>query len=213
MPFIISDTRRGGRVLAIALALAFTAFIATPAHAAGIANPYNCVPQPTLSTAFATWSDFGLYTPVQNPGVESGSTGWTLSGGAAVVSGNEPWKIGGAGDANSLNLPAGSSAVTAPICIDRTYPYFRLFAKAANTTKNSLKIEVLFYDGKGNVVSAAPYSYSTTSPAWQPTSTVKIGVFTAKTTIAAAPVSLRFTPIGPVGYQIDDVYVDPWARG
>ena len=59
MPFIISDTRRGGRVLAIAIALAFTAFIATPAHAATIANPYACTPQPTLSSAFAAWSDYG----------------------------------------------------------------------------------------------------------------------------------------------------------
>ena len=129
MPFIISDTRRGGRVLAIALALAFTAFIATPAHAATIANPYACTPQPTLSSAFAAWSDDGSYTPVQNAGVEDGSTGWTLSGAAAVTRGNEPWKIGGASHANSLSLPAGSSAVAAPICIDETYPYFRLFAE------------------------------------------------------------------------------------
>ena len=214
MPFIISDTRRGGRVLAIALALAFTAFIATPAHAATIANPYACTPQPTLSSAFAAWSDYGSYTPVQNAGVEDGSTGWTLSGAAAVTRGNEPWKIGGASHANSLSLPAGSSAVTAPICIDETYPYFRLFAKNAGTGKSSLKIDVLFYDAKGNLINAKPYDYTTTSTAWQPTGTVKISVFTPKTTVAAAPVAIRFTPQGPsANYQIDDVYVDPWSRG
>ena len=215
MPYIISDSRRGVRVLAIAIALALAAITTTaPAHAAGITNPYDCTPQATLSQAFATWSDYGLYTPVDNAGVEQGATGWTLSGSAAVVSGNEPWMIGGGSHTSSLELPPGSSAITAPICIDSTYPYFRLFAKAATITKNTLKIDVLFYDSKGNIVAAAPYSYITTSTAWQPTGTVKIGVFTPKTTIAAAPVRFRFTPIGPTArYQIDDVYVDPWARG
>ena len=77
-----------------------------------------------------------------------------------------------------------------------------------------LKIEVLFYDTKGNLVNAKPYDYTTTSTAWQPTGTVKISVFTPKTTVAAAPVAFRFTPQGPTAhYQIDDVYVDPWSRG
>ena len=131
-----------------------------------------------------------------------------------MTGGNEPWKIGGASHANSLSLPAGSSAVTAPICIDATYPYFRLFAKNAGTGKSVLKIDVLFYDAKGNIVNTKPYDYTTTSTAWQPTGTVKISVFTPKTTVAAAPVAFRFTPVGPTAsYQIDDVYVDPWARG
>ena len=151
---------------------------------------------------------------MQNAGVEDGSTGWTLSGAAAVTRGNEPWKIGGASHANSLSLPPGSSAVTAPICIDETYPYFRLFAKNAGTGKSSLKIEVLFYDTKGKLINTKPYDYTTTSTAWQPTGTVKISVFTPKTTVAAAPVAFRFTPQGPTAnYQIDDVYVDPWSRG
>ena len=152
---------------------------------------------------------------MHNAGVENGSTGWTLSGAAAVTSGNEPWKIGGASHANSLSLPAGSSAVTAPICIDQTYPYFRLFAKNAGTGQEHAEDRgpVLRQQGQRSSTTT-PYDYTTTSTAWQPTGTVKIGVFTPKTTVAAAPVAFRFTPIGPTArYQIDDVYVDPWARG
>src|SRR6188472_1354084 len=52
MPYLISDSRRGVRALGIGLALALAAIIATPAHAAGITNPYDCTPQPTLSSAF-----------------------------------------------------------------------------------------------------------------------------------------------------------------
>ena len=42
---------------------------------------------------------------------------------------------------------------------------------------------------------------------------VGINVFTSKTTVAAAPIAFRFTPTTKDGhFQIDDVYVDPWAR-
>jgi hypothetical protein len=212
MPFIISGSKRGGRVLAATLGLA--ALIAAPAHAAGIANPYDCTPQATLTQSFSAWSDYGQYTPVLNAGLEDGSAGWTLSGGAAVVAGNEPWKIGGASNTNALDLPAGSAAVTAPICIDATYPYFRLFARNASTGKTAMKIEVLAYDTKGKLLKTTAYDYTATTSSWQPTGTVNISVFTPKTTVAAAPVAFRFTPTGPgAHYQIDDVYVDPWARG
>jgi hypothetical protein len=212
MPFLIG-TKRGGRVLAATLGLA--ALIATPAHAAGaIANPYNCTPQPTLQQFFFGWNDTSLYTPVANAGVEQGSTGWTLTGSAAVVAGNEPWNIGGPSDRSSLNLPAGSSAVTAPICIDETYPHFRLFVRNTGALNTSLKIEVLYFDTKGKLISTKPYDYKTQSTAWEASGLVGINVFSSKkTTVAAAPVTFRFTPTGSgARYQIDDVYVDPWAR-
>jgi len=92
--------------------------------------------------------------------------------------------------------------------------YFRLFAKSTGSSKSSLKIDVLFYDALGKLVDTKPYDYSTTSTAWQPTGTVKINVFTPKTTVAAAPIAFCFTAQGPAAhYQIDDVYVDPWACG
>jgi hypothetical protein len=211
MPFLIG-TKRGGRVLAMTLGLA--ALIATPAHAAGaIANPNNCTPQPTLQQFFLGWNDTGLYTPVTNPGVENGSTGWTLTGSAAVVAGNEPWNIGGSTHRYSLNLPAGSSARTTPICIDATYPHFRLFTRNTGALNTSLKIEVLYLNAAGNVTSTKPYDYKTQSTAWQPTGLVGINVFSSTTTVTAAPVVFRFTPTGSgARYQIDDVYVDPWAR-
>jgi hypothetical protein len=211
MPFIITGRKRGATALAAALgALALTG---APAQAAGIANPYDCAPQPTLAQNFSSWGDTNLYTPVPNAGVENGATGWTLFGGAAVVAGNEPWKIGGASHRYALNLPANSSAITAPLCIDETYPHFRLFARNTGALAGALKIEVLYYDAKGTILSAKPVDYKTTTTAWQPTGMVGINLFTTKTTVAAAPVAFRFTTGKDAAFQIDDVYVDPWARG
>jgi hypothetical protein len=210
MPIIISGRKTRRRVLAAALGAA--ALIATPAQAASIANPYNCAPQPTLAQSFSTWSDFNLYTPVPNAGVENGAAGWTFMGAAKVVADNEPWKIGGAADGYSLALPANSLAVTAPLCIDETYPHFRLFARNAGSLKGALKIEVLYFDAKGNITNTKPVDYTSATNTWQPTGMVGINVFTSKTTVAAAPVAFRFTTGKDASFQIDDVYVDPWAR-
>ncbi len=199
-----------GRI-ALAATLGLSVLIATPANAAGtIANPYDCAPQPNLAQSFSPWNDYNLYTPVQNAGVEEGAASWTLTGAASVVAGNEPWKIGGASHRNALDLPEGSSATTAPLCIDETYPHFRLFVRNAGSLKAALKIEVVYFDNKGKVINTKPYDYKTVLPIWQPTGMVGINVFTSKTTVAAAPVAFRFTPTGKgARYQIDDVYVDP----
>jgi hypothetical protein len=204
--------RRGLRVCLAAIG--FVAIAAAPAHAkSSIANPYDCKPEPTLTQAFAPFGDLGLYTPVSDAGVEAGGTSWVLAGGAAVVAGNEPWHIGGAADSHSLDLPAGSSAVTAPICIDETYPYFRTFALNAGSTKRSLEIDVLYYDTKGKLLNTKPYGYESGVTTWQPTPTIAIEVFNQKTGVAAAPVAFRFMPKGQdAHFRIDDVYVDPYSR-
>ena len=122
-------------------------------------------PTPTTAPRSRRWrrtspsSTIGRYTPVPNAGLEQGNTGWLLTGGARVVSGNEPWKIGGTSHSNALDLPGGSSAITAPICIDETYPHFRLFVRNTGSLKSALKIEVLYYDTKGNVTNAKPVEY------------------------------------------------------
>jgi hypothetical protein len=204
--------KRGARIVVAALGLA--ALTAAPVHAkAAIANPYDCKPDPTLTQPFAPFSDLGLYTPVANQGLEASSTSWTLSGRATVVAGNEPWKVGGSADSHSLDLPAGSTAVTAPICIDQTYPYFRLFALNAGSAKRSLEIDVLYYDTKGKLLSTKPYGYESASTAWQPTPTIAIDVWDKSPAATAAPVAFRFIPKGnDAHYVIDDVYVDPYAR-
>jgi hypothetical protein len=213
MPFLINGSRRGGRFAALAGVIAICGLAAPAAQAAGVSNPYDCKPQPQLSQAFSQFGDLAQYTPVDNAGLENGTGGWTLSGGASVVSDQEPWKVAGDNGTHSLDLPHGSSAVSAPMCIDPTYPYFRFFLKKLNTNGDALKIDVIYYDSKGNVTHTAPLDYATKTTGWQASSQIKIGVFSSSTTVAAAPVAFRFTPNASQGhYQIDDVLVDPMCR-
>jgi hypothetical protein len=196
--------------------VAFGLVVATAAPAQAkhaIANPYDCTPDPTLTQPFAPFGDLGLYTPVANQGFEAGDASWTLAGGAAVVDGNEPWQIAGPDDSHALDLPAGSSATTAPICIDETFPHFRLFARNAGSAKRSLEIDVLYYDTRGRLLSTKPYGYEAATDEWAATPPIAIDVWDKSPTGAAAPVAFRFTPKGKKGhYVIDDVFVDPYAR-
>jgi hypothetical protein len=210
MPFILTSWRRRGTLAAAVAAAALTG--AAPAHASSLSNPYDCAPSPTLSQAFASWSDYASYTPLAGGNFESGAAGWTLSGGASVVAGNEPYGVGGSGS-HSLSLPASSSAISAPICIDPTYPFYRLLARNSGDRSATLRMEVLFYDAHGKVQSTKSLDYRAAGTSWAPTGAAPISVFTAKTTVSAAPIALRFTPQGNNGHwQIDDVFVDPYMR-
>ena len=51
-----------------------------------------------LSAPFTPWLDPMHYTLLPGGSFEGGAAGWTLSGGARVMSGNETYKVNGAGD-------------------------------------------------------------------------------------------------------------------
>ena len=213
MPFVMPIRRQPRNLLALAgLLLACSA--QPPAAAAEVSNRYNCQHSaPQASQVFSAFGDAAEYTPVENAGLENGTTGWTLRGRAAVVDDNEPWNVGGVLGSHALDLPTGSSAVTAPICIDPTYPYFRFFAKNANGNNAHLKVEVIDYDSKGNIQKQWPPTYTAQTAGWQPTSKFAITVFSGTNTTSDTPIAFRFVPMGATAhYVIDDVYVDPWSR-
>jgi hypothetical protein len=210
MPFVIGS-RRLGRVSAIALGLSLA--VAAPAAAATTAsNPLSCAPGGALSHVFAGFGDTALYTVAPGGNMEATLTGWTLTGGAARVAGNEPYYVGSRADRTSLTLPGGSTAVTAPMCIDETYPLFRLFARNTGVVKSGLKVDVLFLDASGRVKTSKSGIYTAPSTAWAPTTSLKIGITFGTGPSSAAPVAFRFTAAKDAKWQIDDVYVDPWAR-
>lgn len=83
----------------------------------------NPCPTYALSQAFLAWGDTNEYTllPGESPGNVS-AAGWQLSGGAHLVS----TAVQGGGMGQVLDLPAGSVAVTPPMCVnDSNYPEAR----------------------------------------------------------------------------------------
>jgi hypothetical protein len=185
----------------LALAAAAAAFLAaTPAHAArlGIACP-----TPT-STPFAAWGDHASYAAVPDGGLENGSAGWTLTGGARVVRGNEPFAPG----AHSLLLPAGSRATTAPMCIGLLSSKMRFFLRDTETPGSRLRVQVVYDGGLGALTGLFDTGSVSGRATWAPSSPISMlgGIAPALT----QDVRFRFTPVGAhAGVRIDDVYLDP----
>jgi hypothetical protein len=168
-----------------------------------------------VSRPFMPWLDPMQYTLAPGGNFESGARGWTLKGGAAIVTGNEPWKVSGAGS-RSLYLPRGSTAMTPPICIETLDPTVRYFAKNRGIVAlSSLLVEVVLLDSSGRPVLALPAGVHTGFSSWHPSLPgVALLNLTGVLNGGKANVAFRFRPIGlGAKWQIDDVYVDPLKMG
>lgn len=197
---------------ALASAAAMTASAAAPsAQATTLALP---CPTPAAQT-FAPWGDPNWYSPAPDGGFENGAAGWTLAGGARIVTGNEPYMVGGAGQSHSLSLPAGSSATSPPMCIGLLSDGMRFFLQNTGAAGSGMRVQVIYNGGAGALLGGLGSTlgisdrgtFSGTS-AWQPSPNFLMagGVVPLLT----QSVQFRFTPLSTGGsWRIDDVYLDP----
>ena len=183
----------------VALAAAAAA-TATPARAA-----LSCSGQAS-SKPFLPWLDPLSYVQVQNGSLES-TSGWSLTGGAAQVSGNEPWYVNSSSDRKSLALPSGSSATSPALCLSLLRPTLRFFATNSGSPLVALKVEAI--TNVNGVKLVTPIGLLV-GGGWQPT--LPLAFLTNLTSVVSSSVQFRFTPVGlgTSGWRIDDVYVDPF---
>lgn len=162
---------------------------------------------------FSPWEDQRSYVLAPEGGFEGGGSGWQLSGGAAVVEGNESYYLNDAGDTKSLSLPAGSSAVSPAVCMSIDTPSIRLVARNTGDPSARLRVEAT-YKLLGLVRTKTEGTIQAGS-AWAPTQSVST-VLTLSTivgTLIPSSIQIRFTPIDASGrWQVDDIYVDPFRR-
>jgi hypothetical protein len=165
-------------------------------------------------TVFSPWGDQHSYVLAPDGGFETGGSGWQLNRGAAVVAGNESYNLNGAGDSNSLSLPAGSSAASPPICMAIDTPSFRLVARNSGDPSSQLRVEAV-YKLLGLVRTRTAGTLRAGST-WTPTQSVST-VLTLSTlvgTLIPSAIEIRFTPLDSSGqWQVDDVFIDPFRRG
>jgi hypothetical protein len=163
---------------------------------------------------FSPWGDQHSYALVPDGGFEASGSGWQLNHGAAVVEGNESYYLHGATDSKSLSLPAGSSAVSPPVCMAIDTPSFRFVARNSGDPSSQLRVEAV-YKLLGLVRTRTAGTLRAGS-AWAPTQSVST-VLTLSTllgTLIPSAIEIRFTPLDSSGrWQVDDVYVDPFRRG
>jgi hypothetical protein len=198
-------------LLAAITAMAMTGALAAPASAGILtASETNCGDE-TLTQPFAQFGDRANYKLVSNGAFEAGTGGWTLSRGAKVVSGNEPWKVGGSNHGKSLVLPAGSTAISPTSCVGLAEPTLRFFAKKNRAPLlgiSTLAVSVYVKTSLGLTV-PVPVGVVLGNGQWKPTPPMLI-VANLLPLLPGdrTPVAFQFTPV--LGdWQIDDLYVDP----
>ncbi len=159
---------------------------------------------------FAAWGDTSNYFRVSNGGFESNTTDWALTGGAGVVSGNEPSHVGGATDARSLRIPTGASAESRALCVSRGEDTIRLFVNNAGVSGAILHVEAIVRSPTGQVAQTAFDVNGDAAPTgWAPT--MRLGIPNLLGGAGTEELTLRFTTRGTAAtWSVDDVYVDPY---
>lgn len=205
---MIKSARRSIRIVSIACAFGATALVApiVSAAQANVANPTSLVnldacSLSALSRPFAPWLDFAKYELA--PGGDFESATWTLTGGASVVAGSEPYAATGTLGSSSLSLPAGSSTQSPLTCVDASHPSIRFFIAGTGS------VAVTVVDGSLVI----PAGVAVAGGGWSPTpvmltSSAVLGALSGGTAqVSVIVTSLSGSP------RIDDVFIDPWARG
>jgi hypothetical protein len=193
-----------GTVAGLVAAGAFAA----PAHAGILTTSATDCNDGALTQPFARYGDDASYKTVAT--FEDGVAGWTLTGGAKVVAGNETAHVSGADDSQSLSLPVGSTATTPPVCVGLAEPTLRFFAKRDSGLLSSVVVSVQVQTSLGVWV-PLPLGVDL-GGAWHPSGRMLI-LANLLPLLPPDRTAVRFTFAPLLGsYQIDDVYVDPLHR-
>ena len=191
--------------------LAAAAFSVPAANAGLIGNLLSNCPSGG-SQVFAPWQDTANYLLAPNGGFESGTSGWSLSGGAAIVNGNEPFYPTGT---HSLALPSGSSATSPIVCLGTNQLYIRMFGKDLGGTDSGLRVRIQFYGLLNNLLGSEDFAVFPGGGNWAPTGLVQssgglLMPLPVVSLLSSTSARIQITPLGAGSrWQIDDVYIDP----
>ena len=204
------SAERIGRVLAgVVMLAALTLASTAKAGLIGTGSASYC--SPTSTQAFTSWGDQNAYTLLPNGSFENGSTSWTMSGGARVVAGNEPFYLNSRRDNHSLLLPAGSSAYSATMCFALGDWHLRFMMRNVGSQTGSLRVTVIVPSLVGGLLTILDGGTVSGNGTWEPSPRLQLLLCNVSSLVGTKAVAFRFTPVGrDAAYQIDDVYLDPW---
>ena len=164
------------------------------------------------SQIFAPWSDFANYILAPNGSFELGSNGWSLSGGAGIVSGNEPFYPTGS---HSLALPSGSSAMSPKVCLGTKQLYIRFFGNDLGGTDGGLRVRVYWYGLLNQLLGHSDFAIFAPGNGWSPSGQSNssgglLAPLPVVSLVSSSSARIEITPLGSGSHwQIDDLYIDP----
>jgi hypothetical protein len=162
------------------------------------------------SKIFEPWGDYSNYLLVPGGSFEAGTPGWSLSRGARVVEGNEPFHVNGAGDGRSLYVPSGGSALSPTVCFGLGDWHARFFVRNVGSARGSLKVDITVKSLLG-LVSLLDGGTVSASGEWSPSPRIGLTLTNLCSLLGVRAISFRFRAVGSgAAFQVDDVYLDPW---
>lgn len=180
-----------------------------------VASAASC---PTLATTtpFSQWGDTVSYFPLPKGNFESplAASGWTVHR-AELTAGNEPFSVGASTDSNSLTIDGGGTALSPAFCIDDSMRYLRFFAHSLGTN-GKLEVRLVVQTSVGLVfapVSRVADLASGSMPDWAPSDQLNLGYGATGTGGRTGVARLALSVDGRNGWQVDDIYVDPYRMG
>lgn len=206
-------TRRKAAILLVTTLAALAALAATTAQSAeggliGTGAASGC--DPAASHPFEAWGDNANYLLVPGGSFEAGTPAWTLSRGAYVGPGNEPFNTENDRGSRSLYLLPGATATSPTSCFQFGDWHARFFVRGVGLRGGRLEVDVVVRSLLG-VLSVLDGGSVAPSGEWQPSP--KIGMLLCNVTslLGTKAVSLRFRAVN-AAFQIDDVYLDPFKK-
>jgi hypothetical protein len=116
---------------------------------------------PALSQPFLAWGDSTCYALAPGESQDSFSaTGWTLSGGAKIVT----TTLSNGTQGSVLDLPSGGTAVSPVVSMNSAHPYVRAMVNSANHGAAKLSVAYLGANGFGSPRQAGVLT--TPHPTW-----------------------------------------------
>ena len=179
------------------------ATVATVLGFAAFSTAAQACSYPDAEQVFAKWGDSNYYELAPDGGFEEGGNGWTFSGGAGLVAGNESEYLNGSEDESSLWLPYRGVATSPKVCVDEFTPHFRLMALNAGEDGAKLRVTVTYEDAKTRTTDIRAEGD------WEPTDPLRLEADGLRERVAR----ISFTPRDDDGdWLIDDLYIDPFSR-
>jgi hypothetical protein len=175
-----------------------------------LAASATCSTSGSAAAVFSPFGDLSNYEPVPGGSFEANNLQkWTLTK-ESIVSGNEPWYVGSSRDSQSLSITSGGQAVSPPVCVDASRPWWRFFATSQNgATASTLSMWAQWTNADGTIGTTPVTTLNASDyQSWAPTPQLVLGSEIGTGTAVNA--NLYFTTTGK--WQIDDIYVDPYSR-
>jgi hypothetical protein len=167
------------------------------------------VPDPPRRAHLPPWLDPASYTAFPDAGFEAGGQGWTFSG-AAVVDGNEPWHVNGAGDRRAARIHEGASITPPPVCVAVEHPTVRFFARNVGLPTGLLTVSVIVRTQLGLTAELPVGAVADPTSQWAPT--LPLPVVANLLTVADGGTLVRFRIRSTGAWLVDDVMLDPYSK-